>query len=152
MNILVDADEVSDFKYKKIICDVIDMALKIENISAEPQVSVLIVHDEKMRQLNKKFRGIDKTTDVLSFPIIDFNTCDKNILTQENILLGDIVICIDKVFSQATEYMHSVEREIGFLTAHGILHLLGYDHISPEDEKIMFAKQDLILEKVGLER
>ena len=152
MNILVDADEVSDFKYEKIICDVIDTALKIENISAKPQVSVLIVHDEKMRQLNKKFRGIDKTTDVLSFPIIDFNMCDKNILEKGNILLGDIVICIDKVFSQATEYMHSVEREIGFLTAHGILHLLGYDHISQEDEKIMFAKQDLILEKVGLER
>lgn len=152
MNILIDADEVSDFKYEKIICDVIDTALQIENIFTEPQVSVLIVYDEKMRQLNKKFRGIDKTTDVLSFPIIDFNTCDKNILTQENILLGDIVICIDKVFSQAAEYMHSAEREIGFLTAHGILHLLGYDHISPEDEKIMFAKQDLILEKVGLER
>ena len=111
-----------------------------------------IVTNEQIQSLNQKFRGIDKPTDVLSFPLIEFDGRDKNLLIAQNVLLGDIVISIQKAFEQASAYNHSIEREIGFLTAHGILHLLGYDHINPDEEKIMFDRQNKILEKAGLQR
>lgn len=154
MSILIrdKTDGIFNEEHKKIIDDVINTVLQIENVNSNPEISVLIVNDAEIQKLNKKFRMIDNPTDVLSFPLIDFNTSDENILQQKNILLGDIVISIDKVFTQAREYFHSFQRELAFLTAHGVLHLLGYDHIKPDDEKIMFAKQKIILLKVGLER
>ena len=84
--------------------------------------------------------------------MIEFNNQPKDVLIKKNILLGDIIISLPKAFEQAKEYGHTIEREIAFLTAHGILHLLGYDHINSEDEKIMFEKQKFILKKIGLER
>lgn len=139
-------------KYKKIISDVVSFALEVENIYSEPEIGVHIVDNEEIKKLNKKFRSVDKETDVLSFPMIEFGDEPKNVLIKKNILLGDIVISWPKVCEQAKEYGHTIEREIGFLTAHGILHLLGYDHISSEDEKIMFDKQEVILAKIGLIR
>ena len=145
--------KIFDYRLKKIIFRVIKISLELEKIYVKPQVSILILNNKQMQDLNKKFRDIDKTTDVLSFPLIDFESNsnkDKNDLIKHDIMLGDIVININKVFLQAREYLHSPEREIGFLTAHGILHLLGYDHINPADEKIMFGKQDIILKKANL--
>ena len=84
--------------------------------------------------------------------MIEFNNQPKDFLIKKNILLGDIIISLPKAFEQAKEYGHTIEREIAFLTAHGILHLLGYDHINSEDEKIMFDKQKTILASVGLKR
>lgn len=154
MDVLIDnsTNGVFNEEFERIVRDVLREALELEKIHSNPQISVSIVDAEQMRELNKKFRQVDSSTDVLSFPMIDFDLSGKDILNHENILLGDIVICMDKVFSQALEYGHSCQREIGFLTAHGILHLLGYDHINPDDEKIMFSKQEMILEKVGLTR
>lgn len=145
-------NQILSDKHKTTISDVIKSALEVENIHSKPEIGVHIVDNEEIKNLNKKFRSVGKETDVLSFPIIEFDDRPKDILIKKNILLGDIVISLPKVFAQAKEYGHTVEREIGFLTAHGILHLLGYDHMNPEDEKIMFNKQEFILAKVGLKR
>ena len=131
-------------EYKKIISDVIKYALTLENINSKPEISVCFVDNDKIKNLNKKFRSIDKETDVLSFPMIEFNNQPKDVLIKKNILLGDIIISLPKAFEQAKEYGHTIEREIA--------HLLGYDHINSEDEKIMFEKQKFILKKIGLER
>ncbi len=154
MNLLINDSTNGLFKpeHQNVISKVLACALEFENITANPEISVSIVTNEQIQSLNQKFRGIDKPTDVLSFPLIEFDGRDKNILIAQNVLLGDIVISIQKAFEQASAYNHSIEREIGFLTAHGILHLLGYDHIDPEDEKIMFDTQNKILEKAALQR
>jgi probable rRNA maturation factor len=107
--------------------------------SEKSEVSVTIVNDEEIHRLNREYRGIDAPTDVLSFEL-------------GGELLGDIVISIETAVRQAKEYGHSLEREIAFLTIHGMLHLLGYNHELKTDERIMFAKQDEILQKLGLLR
>ena len=145
--------KIFDYRLKKIIFRVIKISLGLEKIYVKPQIGILILNNKQIQEINKRFRGVDKPTDVLSFPLIDFESNpdkDKNDLIKEDILLGEIVININKVFLQARDYLHSPEREIGFLTAHGILHLLGYDHIDPLEEKIMFDKQDLILKRAKL--
>lgn len=153
MEILFDNNTEYLFDEKKInvLNSVIKETLSIENFSDNVEISVSIVTNAEIKEINKKFRNIDKETDVLSFPMIDFKTEEipnKN----ETIILGDIIISIEKALSQAKEYGHSIERELGFLTAHSMLHLLGYDHIEPNEEEIMFAKQKEILNKIGLKR
>ena len=123
-----------------------------KSMNSKLEISILISNNEEIRHLNKKFRGIDKATDVLSFPFLNFNASDKNIFRQKKVLLGDIVINIDKVFSQAKEYGHSIERELGFLCLHGVLHLYGYDHINLKERRIMFNKQEKVLNKLKLSR
>ena len=103
--------------------------------------TLVLIDDEKMHELNKTYRNIDRTTDVLSFAFEDNNKICYNIRQ-----LGEIYISIPKMISQAQEYGHSQDRELAFLTVHGLLHLLGYDHTkSKEEEKIMFDKQELVL-------
>lgn len=121
-------------------------------INSKLEVSILVTDSAEIQYLNKKFRGIDKSTDVLSFPFSNFNLSGKNIFRQKKILLGDIAINIDKVFSQAKEYGHSIERELGFLCVHGVLHLYGYDHINLKEQQVMFSKQEKILKKAKLTR
>ena len=125
-------------------------ALEYEHFSDNTEISVTVVSLDDIHQINLEHRGIDRPTDVLSFPLIDF-TRDK-LPENEKIYLGDIVLCYDKVLSQAEEYGHSVERELAFLTAHSMLHLMGYDHMVPEEEKVMFSKQEEILSGMGLTR
>jgi probable rRNA maturation factor len=103
------------------------------------EVSVSLVDDEEMRRLNAKYRGVDSTTDVLSFE-------------QDGLVLGDIVISMEKARAQAEEYGHPLERELAFLTAHGMLHLMGYDHVTEEDAREMFARQDAALKNLGIGR
>ena len=133
------------------------------------EIALSFVNDEEIQRLNNEFRGIDRATDVLSFPLFEegdeepvINYEDLEELDAENgeteefeeeELLGDIVISIPRALAQSEEYGHSVEREIGFLFVHGFLHLIGYDHETGEDdEKIMFARQEEILERAGLSR
>jgi len=109
------------------------------------EVSVTICNDEYIHELNKEYRGKDKATDVLSFPILEFDT--PEVMT----LLGDIIISVDTASRQAEEYGNTLERELCFLSVHSSLHLLGYDHeISEEEEKYMISKQKEILSKAGL--
>lgn len=124
-----------------------------ENIDQNAEVSVTIVTNEDIHQINKEYRGIDRPTDVISFALEESNDGEPEIFG-EGIprVLGDIIISIDKAKEQAIEYGHTLEREIGFLLVHGFLHLLGYDHMDEKEEKKMFSRQNEILAGFGLER
>lgn len=110
-------------------------------------MNIIFVNDEEIQKINRDYRNIDRITDVISFALND--ELDFLIKTEE---LGDIFICIDQAKRQASDYGHSLDREIGFLSVHGYLHLNGYDHQTPEEEKIMFEKQDEILNNANLRR
>ena len=110
-------------------------------------MNIIFVTDEEIQKINKEYRNIDRITDVISFALNDEK--DFLIKTEE---IGDIFICIDQAKRQAEEYGHSLDRELGFLAVHGYLHLHGYDHMRPEDEEIMFKKQDEILNNANLRR
>lgn len=110
--------------------------------------NVIIVDNKKIREINRDYRNIDRETDVISFALED----DKSFNTTEVRMLGDIYISIDRVRSQAEEYGHSFKRELYFLAIHGLLHLLGYDHMKKEDEEVMFAKQEEVLNRYGIKR
>lgn len=112
------------------------------------EFNIIFVSNDEIQQINRDYRGLDKVTDVISFALMDNDLSNYNAEDE----LGDVFICVDRAKEQAVEYGHSLEREIGFLAVHGYLHLCGYDHMSEEDEKIMFAKQDEILNKAGLKR
>lgn len=150
MDVLFENNTNEEINYK-LIEKVISEAFRYEGVNDNTEVSVTIVDNEEIRKINNKFRNIDRATDVLSFPLIDF---DNESLPDDGskIYLGDIIISIERAKEQAKEYGHSIDREIGFLTAHSMLHLLGYDHMVPEEEKEMFAKQEEILNNLGLRR
>ncbi len=116
---------------------------------------VRLTGDDQIRKFNSKYRKIDRPTDVLSFPLltadngkIEFSDLDRDMETGF-VLLGDIIISMDRAAVQAEEYGHSIEREVAFLTCHGMLHLLGFDHENEEEEKHMISKQKKILDKIG---
>lgn len=112
------------------------------------EFNIIFVGNDEIQQINRDYRGLDKVTDVISFALLDNDLSNYNAEDE----LGDIFICVDRAKEQAADYGHSLEREIGFLAVHGYLHLCGYDHMKEEDEKVMFAKQDEILNKAGLHR
>lgn len=127
-------------------------ALEEEGFPADAEISVVIVDSAKIRALNKKYRKTDSETDVLSFPEYDLAPGAYNILPDTNpVYLGDIVISIEKALAQADEYGHSLRRELAFLVAHSVLHLLGYDH-EKDGGEIMYEKQERALEKAGVPR
>ena len=128
--------------YFKDIEEYYKKALEVLEISDDFDLSLIIVGKTKIRSINKNYRNIDKVTDVISFAEIDSD--DYDYLCGE-VNLGDIFINVDRVNSQAKKYGHSIKREFIFLFIHGLLHLLGYDHMEKEDEKIMFALQDKIV-------
>lgn len=118
---------------------------KLENVS----FNLIIVDNEYIHELNKTYRNIDRETDVITFALEDEDTI---IIPDEERILGDIYISIDKAKQQAKEYGHSLLRELSFLAVHGFYHLLGYDHQTPEEEKVMFQKQEEVLESYGIRR
>ncbi len=118
--------------------------LKLNNVV----FNIIIVDNETIHSINKEYRGVDRPTDVISFALED----DKSFVQIELRILGDIYISIDKAREQAKNYGHSLKREISFLTIHGLLHLLGYDHMEEKDEKEMFELQELILDGYGIKR
>ena len=121
-------------------------ALEVENVD-NLEFNVIIINNEEIHKINKEYRGIDRPTDVISFALEDY----KDIKYENDYrVLGDIYISIDKVKEQAKEYGHSEKRELAFLAVHGLLHLLGYDHMEKEDEKVMISKQELILDGYGI--
>jgi len=127
----------------------ITAALNYENIFEKVEVSLLFIDNDEIRELNKEHRGVNLPTDVLSFPMYDDIS---EALEEEYLYLGDIVISCEKAIEQAKDFGHSVEREIGYLTVHSVLHLLGYDHMNEEEKVIMRKKEEEILKKVDLER
>jgi probable rRNA maturation factor len=130
-------------EYKKLIRDI----FKFEK--RKIFFNLIFVDKEKIQEINRDYRGIDRVTDVITFALND----DPSLLVFGNQdELGDVFLCLEKAYEQALDYGHSKEREIGFLAVHGYLHLKGYDHMNPEDEKVMFNKQDEILNNAKLFR
>ena len=139
----------------KIIKDVIELTANHLGLKEYTEVDITIVDNTTIHQLNNEYRGIDRATDVLSFAMLDEVEGNFKSLTADMmpvVHLGDIIISNDKVIEQAKEYGHSYERELGFLTVHGFLHLNGYDHQTPEESSEMFGLQEEILTQYGLTR
>ncbi|MBG9983393.1 rRNA maturation RNase YbeY [Aerococcaceae bacterium DSM 111022] len=139
----------------KIIKDVIELTANHLGLKEYTEVDITIVDNTTIHQLNNEYRGVDRATDVLSFAMLDEVEGDFISLTADMmpvVHLGDIIISNDKVIEQAKEYGHSYERELGFLTVHGFLHLNGYDHQTPEESSEMFGLQEEILTQYGLTR
>ncbi|MFR6448587.1 MAG: rRNA maturation RNase YbeY [Peptoniphilus grossensis] len=130
---------------KNLIEKSIAAVLKVENLHENVEVSVSFVGDEEIRDLNRDYRGVDKSTDVLSFPMDDEFIIDNRIL-------GDVIINTRRVMEQAEELGHSEERELSYLTVHSILHLLGYDHMEDEDKKEMREREKLAMKELSIYR
>ncbi|MBE6535094.1 MAG: rRNA maturation RNase YbeY [Ruminococcaceae bacterium] len=146
-----ESGEDVTYKQKMLLREAVKATLDYEGFQNDVQISVTFVDDEGIRAINNSYRNIDKATDVLSFPLTDFEGGEEPPTDEPEIALGDIVISLERARAQAAEFGHSFDREIAFLTVHSMLHLLGYDHVdSEEDDKEMRARQSAILEKIGL--
>ena len=139
-----ETEENIDLEFEK---QLLEYALKYKNLN-KVMFNVIFVDNKKIHEINKNYRDIDRPTDVISFALED----NEEITFEFGRLLGDIYISVDKIKSQAKEYGHSERREMAFLTVHGLLHLLGYDHMNKEEEKIMFDEQEAILDGFGIKR
>lgn len=151
------------FNAKELAERVIEAVLDFEDCPYETEVHLVITDNEEIRKINNEFRGIDRPTDVLSFPMAeyevpgDFSHLEEQVEDFFNpetgeLMLGDIVVSADKVFEQAENYGHSAEREFAFLIAHSVLHLCGYDHMTEEEAAEMEARQKKILDGMGITR
>lgn len=149
--------------HQEIIERVIETAIEYENCPYEAEIEVILTDNLSIQEINQQHRGIDSPTDVLSFPMIDYKIPSNFSHLEEEaqdyfnpetgeLLLGDIVISVEKVMEQAEKYGHSTERELAFLVAHSMLHLFGYDHMEEAERKEMEKKQEEILNKLGIER
>lgn len=160
-NIMLDVPD-----QEQVIKMVIGAVLSLENCPYEAEVNVTIADDAEVHRINREFRGIDKTTDVLSFPGLefelpgDFSQIEKDdtfAATYFNpdtgeLMIGDMILSAQKVKAQAAEYGHSELRELAFLVAHSMFHLMGYDHETPEDAEMMETKQEAVLAGLGITR
>ena len=152
------------FDPKALAHQVIDQVLDMEQCPYEAEAELILTDPENIRRMNREFRGIDRETDVLSFPMTEYHVpASFDFLETEagddcfnpdtgELLLGDIVISVPRAEAQAEEYGHSLRREYAFLIAHSMLHLLGYDHMSPEEAAVMEQKQEAALQALGITR
>ena len=141
--------ESFDENYEKDFSTIIEGTLNYLHITDDIEVSAILVDDVKIHEINRDYRQIDRSTDVISFALEDSEQYYVEGMPRE---LGDIFISVDHAKSQAEEYGHSLRREMCFLFTHGLLHLLGYDHMKEEDEKVMFALQKDILKELHMTR
>ena len=140
---------------ENIIRNVVQAVLDEEKIIHELYINITLTNNEEIHKINKQYRGVDRPTDVLSFPMYERDEIPNLRKKQENSveeILGDIIISIPKVREQAEEYGHSFERELAYLTTHGMLHLLGYDHMVDEEKEQMRKQEEKILEKLNITR
>ena len=148
--------------YEEIADKVINAALDYEECPYEAEVSLTLVDNNRIHDINKEFRDIDRPTDVLSFPMVEYDDAGEFAFLEDEddcfnpetgeLMLGDIIISLDKVEEQAIAYGHSFTREYAFLIAHSMLHLMGYDHMTDDDASIMEAKQRAILDNLNITR
>ena len=139
------------YRLKLLMRRAVEASLAYEGFENACQVSLTFTDDEGIRKLNESYRGIDRPTDVLSFPLLDFEGGEEPPADEPQVALGDIVISLERAAAQAEEYGHSFEREAAFLCVHSMLHLLGYDHVNGGEEELdMRRRQRKILEKMGL--
>ena len=163
VNIEYEAGKKLEIDYDSIIRQVVEEALDYEECPYEAEVSVLLTGNEEIRELNREYREMDRPTDVLSFPMLEFRRpsdfsrveevfCDSFNPETGELLLGDIILSVDKIEEQAAAYGHSKERELAFLVAHSMLHLCGYDHMEDEERMVMEKKQEEIPQRRGYVR
>lgn len=163
IDIEYEAEKKLDLPYKEIIEAVIMEAMDYEECPYEAEINVILTDNEEIHKINKEYREIDRPTDVLSFPMVDYETpADFDHVEEQSedyfnpetgeLMLGDIIISVDKVEEQAESYGHSQTRELAFLVAHSMLHLFGYDHMVDEERVVMEQKQSEILERRGYTR
>ena len=161
LNTDIQTEEKFDFDPEAIALKVCEEVLMREQFPEDAEISLVITDAEEVHRLNLEFRGIDRTTDVLSFPGLDYEepsafeeSIDESCINPDNdcVMLGDIVINAQKVKEQAAEYGHSEFREFAFLIAHSMLHLCGYDHMTPEEAEVMEERQEQALESLGITR
>lgn len=161
-NIETEVENRLDFSYEELFLRIVETVLDEEDCPYEAAVNLLITDDASIREINRESRQMDKPTDVLSFPMAEYEP-PANFLTIEEqedcfepdtgeLLLGDIVISQDRLLSQAQEYGHSVKREFAFLIVHSMLHLIGYDHLEEADRTLMEARQKHLMELLGIPR
>ncbi len=157
-----EQEQSFDFDFQEVASQVIETVLDQEQCPYEAQVSLVLTDDETIHRTNLEFRKIDRATDVLSFPMVDFPApAEYSVLEEDEtcfhpesgeLLLGDIMISIPRAVEQAQSYGHSIKREYAFLVAHSMLHLLGYDHMEEEERQIMEEKQEQALQKLHIAR
>ena len=162
VEISYESEKSLDIPYEDIINKMVAASLDFENCPYEAEVSVTIVDDDEIRRINNEYRGIDKSTDVLSFPFNEFDIPGNFDNIEENVdafnpesgelLLGDIILSTEHIIEQAREYGHSQIRELAFLVVHSMLHLMGYDHMIDDERKDMEDRQKKILEFEGISR
>ena len=164
MTILIDyeTDRELGIDYASLANLVVEKILDMEGCPYDASVNLVLTDDEEIKRVNSEFRSVYSATDVLSFPMIPFEIPGDYSLVEEEdsffdldtgeLLLGDIMISVDRVFAQAQAYGHSVKREFCFLVAHSMLHLLGYDHMVPEEANVMEEKQRTALEELDIRR
>lgn len=165
MTFYVENETEEDFLFdaEETAVTVCRAVLEEEQCPYEVQVSLVITDNEGIREVNRESRGIDRETDVLSFPNVDFEQVGEFQIDEDReadyfdpdtgeLILGDIMISADKVKQQANEYGHSLRREFAFLVAHSMFHLCGYDHMEEQDAKVMEKKQEEVLERLGISR
>jgi len=152
IDFLDETNEVSE-EAVMLVDSVLQFAAEAEKIEAGSELSVSFVDNARIQEINKEFRQKDAATDVISFAMEEMGEDELAIVGADTPrVLGDIIISIERTKEQAAEYGHSFDRELGFLALHGFLHLLGYDHMTEEDESVMFTKQKDILTAYGLSR
>lgn len=158
-----ETDEPIGFDYERILAEVVKEALRQEACPYEAEVTITLTDAEGIKDLNRECRGIDKVTDVLSFPMLDYEQpSDFSCVREESMMqfnpdsgelvLGDIVLCVSRAREQAVEYGHTLLRELAFLTAHSMMHLCGYDHVEQGERILMEQRQELVLDKLGITR
>lgn len=160
MSLLIDnsQDIYDTAEIEKLAGSVFEKTLEARHMDKNYEVSLTFVDNEEIRRINNIYRDIDFPTDVLSFPMIDYknrhgkNSIEDMDLDSGEIVLGDIVISLERAYEQAVDYGHSFQREIAFLMVHGMLHLLGYDHEEENDRKEMRAEEEKILSSLHMER
>ena len=150
-------DNRTDFEISGEIMEAVEKAcletLKYEEFDVDCEISLSFVTNEEIHQINRQFRNVDAPTDVLSFPQLTFEEGEEADVNENGeIVLGDIIISVERAREQAEEYGHGLKREIAFLTVHSMLHLLGYDHMEKDEEEDMFRRQKEILEIAGIPR
>ena len=143
-------------EYKNVIEKVLSQCFKEEKLeNSKLCVTVTLTTPKTIQEINKQYRNIDRATDVLSFPMFEKDELDKKIQTNDfenEDILGDIVVSVEKVKEQAIEYGHSFERELSYMIVHGFYHLMGYDHIEENDKKVMREKEENILKELDITR
>ena len=163
ISIEYEAEKKLDISWEEIIRQVVEGTLDYEGCPYETEVNVVLTDNEGIKEVNQEYRNVDGPTDVLSFPMLEYDSPSDFEGVEEQfadcfnpetgeLMLGDIMISVDKVTEQAEKYGHSKERELAFLTAHSMLHLCGYDHMEEEELLFMEQKQREILEGIGYRR